>query len=187
LHGRAIMWLEAILLKDDLAALLAEFTPITIRLGDDGELFLSDPREISLVSDVGLRFVCTAKVHWSVLGIAVHITIHSVTALFRPELAERDGVRKLVFRVEIEHADFAGLPTMVDNHLTELVNRELSAKQVELAWNYTATLSHVFDLPDALRPLERLELTVEGAKVKATPDALGLAIQIGARVLRGTK
>jgi hypothetical protein len=64
------------------------------------------------------------------------------------------------------------------------VNRELAAKHVELSWNYAATLNHVFSLPDALQPLLRLRLTVIDAQVRATKEALGLAIQIRANVKR---
>lgn len=178
------MWLEAILLKDDLSKLVAEFMPVTIRLGDDGELLVSDPSDVSLIGAVGLRVVCKATLRWSVLGITVPVTLHSLTVLLCPEIAQREGGNELVFKLEIEHTNLAGLPTIVDNRVTELVNRELAAKHVELSWNYRATLGHVFDLPDALHPLEQIHLTVEGAKVKSTPEALGLAIQIGARVSR---
>jgi hypothetical protein len=179
------MWVEAILLEQDLAALVKQFVPVTIRLGDDGEIQVTDPSDIALVADVGLRIVCKARLRWSVLGIPVPVHVDSLVVLLRPEVTMTPGGQQVVFKLEIEHADLSGIPTAIDVRITELVNRELASKQVELAWDYAKTLSHVFELPDALQPLERLELTVAGARVKATREAVGLAIEFHAHVRRG--
>lgn len=179
------MWLEAIVPKEDLTAVVAELTPLTIRLGDDGRLSLSKPTEVALVEGVGLRVVCTGQVHWSMLGVAVPVNLHSLAVLLRPEVDPRDGAPAVVFRVEIEHADVAGLPDVIDDRVTQLVNRELRAKHVELSWGYGATLSHVFDLPETLQPLERLALQAGSARVRVTPTAAALAIEMTARGDRG--
>jgi hypothetical protein len=68
--------------------------------------------------------------------------------------------------------------------VTDLVNRELAAKHVELSWNYAATLSHAFELPPSLQSHDQLALEVVDARVKATGDALGLAIRFVARARR---
>jgi hypothetical protein len=179
------MWLEAIVPKEDLSALVAEFTPLTILLGEDGRLSLSEATDVSLVEGVGLRVVCKAQVHWSVLGLSVPVTLHSLAVLLRPEIEPRDGAPALVFRVQIEHADLAGLPDVIDDRVTGLVNHELEARHVELSWGYGNTLSHVFDLPETLRPLEQLALVAGSARVKVTHDAMALAIEMTARVDRG--
>jgi hypothetical protein len=179
------MWLEAILLKEDLSAVLDELLPVTLRIGDDGTLLIEEPSEVSLVEGVGLRVVCKAKLHWSVLGISVPVSLRSLDVVLRPQIVERADGPALVFKVELEHADLRGVPTIIDNRVTELVNRELAAKHVELSWNYAATLNHVFKLPDALQPLLRLQLTVVDAQVRSTKEALGLAIQIRTTVKRG--
>jgi len=181
------MWLEAIVLEDDLAALLAELLPMTVRLGDKGELCISDPTGVALVDGVGVRAMCKAKVHWEVLGLSVPVTVNSVGVLVRPQIAERPGGAAVVFKLELEHTDVAGVPSLLGPTLTDLVNGELAAKHVELSWTYASTLSHTFDLPALLRPFERLELTADGARVKATGSALGLAVEMRARVIRGEK
>jgi hypothetical protein len=178
------MWLEAIVPKDDLTHLAAEILPLTVHLGNDGELFLHDPTEVALVADVGLRLVCAVRLRWSVLGISVPITVRSVSVLLRPEVVAAGDGDKIAFKLEIDHLDMAGLPAGIDAGIVHLVNRELEAKHLDLSWGYAATLSHVFDLPDMLRPSEKLELAVDGARVRATEDALGLAIQFKARVHR---
>ena len=179
------MWLEAIVPREDLAALLAELTPVTIRLGESGELCIHEPSDVTLVQDLGLRFECKARLEWEVLGLEVPVTASSVGVLVRPLITHREGRPALVFALELEHTHVAGVPSLFDARVTGLVNRELEGKHVELAWAYGETLSHVFDLPVALAPRERLSVTVDGAKVKATGDALGLAIQMRATVLRG--
>jgi hypothetical protein len=179
------MRVEAILSKEDLSLLVGQFAPVTIRLGEDGELHIHDPSDITLVPNVGLRVVCKAHLRWGVLGIGVPMKVNSLVVVIRPAIATRDGVEALVFKLEIEHIDLALLPTGVDNRVTGLVNRELDAKHVELSWDYAATLNHTFALPDTLRPLEHLELTVRGAQVKTTDELMGLAIAFDADVRRG--
>jgi hypothetical protein len=165
--------------------LVGQFAPVTIRLGEDGELQVHDPSEITIVPDVGLRVVCKAKLRWTVLGFAVPVTLDSLAVLLLPAIVKRGDVDVLVFRLEIEEADIAGLPTGIDSRITDIVNHELEAKHVELSWDYAATLNHQFDLPDLLKPVERLKLTVGGARVKASGESLALAIEFYVDVLRG--
>lgn len=181
------MWIEAVLLKEELATLVGQFAPVTIRLGEDGELQVHDPGEITLVQDVGLRVVCKATLRWTVLGFAVPVTLKSLTVLLRPTIAKRADVDVLVFKLDIENADIAGLPSGLDSRITDSVNHELEAKHVELSWDYAATLNHQFDLPDSLKPVERLRLTVGGARVKPSGNSLALAIEFYADVLRGAR
>jgi len=187
------MWLEAILSREDLAEVVEQLVPLKIRLDstgktgdDDGEddryLVLHDPSEVTLVADVGLRLVCKASVRWPVLRIRVPVSVNALTVILRPHVEKQDGHDALVFRIEIAHADLAGLPDMVDAHITEKINEALAEKSI--AWDFTKTLSHSFPLPPALHGLAAFELTVVGGKVKVTEDALGLAISFRPRVAR---
>ena len=178
------MWVEAILLKEDLSALVAQFAPLTIRLGHDGHLHVTDPGDVVLLPDTGLRVVCKAKLEWPILGISFPVTLNSLVVILRPKIVPRATGETLVFFLEIEHADLAGVPTMVDNRATEMINSELAAKHVELSWDYINTLTQTFDLPASLQPLEQLALRVGGAKVKVTSEAMGLAILFVANVTR---
>ena len=178
------MWVEAVVPQQDLTALLGQLLPAAIRLGHDGELYLGEPTGVALVADVGLRVVCGATLRWKILGIHVPITIESIAVVVSPEIEERSDFRRLVFKIQIEHADVARLPRLLDDGVTDLVNRELAAKHVELSWNYAATLSHAFELPTSLQSHDQLALTVVDARVKATGDALGLAIRFGAAARR---
>jgi hypothetical protein len=180
------MWIEAIIPAEDLRRTLAELAPLKIRLGDEGgELALEAPSEMTLVPDKGVRIVCVAQLHWPVLGVSVPVTMKSLIVLLRPVIETHDGMDALVFKLEIEHADFAMLPAVIDTSITSLVNEELAKKHVELSWRYAETLSHVFRLPDLLEPAEALALTVTSAVVKITTEALGLAISLRSDVRRG--
>ncbi len=178
------MWVEAVVPQQDLAALLGQLLPAAIRLGEDGELRLGDPTSVALVAEVGLRVVCGATLRWELLGHPVPITLESIAVVVHPEIDERPDGRRLVFKIQLEHADVAALPRFLDDGVTGLINHELAAKHVELSWNYAATLSHAFELPASLLTHDQLALEVADARVKATGDALGLAIRFTASARR---
>ncbi len=179
------MWIEAILSKEDLEALVRQFTPLTIHVGDgDGTLVVSDPERVRLVADEGLRVVCKAKLTWPVLGIKVPISLHSLVVMLRPIVEKRSSGEALVFKVEIEHADLANVPSMIDDRITELINQDLSDKHVELAWSFSKALTHAFKLPRELEPLEAFELIVFWGKTKITDDAVVLAVSFHSAVTR---
>jgi hypothetical protein len=180
------MWIEAIISSEDLRRSLSEFAPLRIRLGNDGaELAIESPSEVSLVADLGARIVCAAQLHWPFLGIHVPMAIKSLVILLRPVIEAHENGDALVFKLEIEHADFALVPTAIDNRITALVNAELAKRHVELTWRYADTLDHVFHLPDSFAPVESLALVLTSAVVKVTNEAVGLAISVRCDVLRG--
>jgi hypothetical protein len=178
------VWLEAILSIEDLTAFVGQIAPLTISLADQGHLEITDPREISLVAGVGLRLACKARLRWPVLGIDVPISLNALTLLLRPEIAKSTTGDSLLFKLEVEHADFAGLPTMIDTRITDKVNQTLIAKHVELVWNFTESLSHAFRLPASLQPLHAVALNVAWGQVRVTHEALVLAISFQAKVTR---
>ncbi|WP_394823344.1 hypothetical protein [Pendulispora albinea] len=192
------MWLEAILSRDDLAAVVEQLVPVKIRFGtdsteseatngdDDDEryLVLHDPTEVTLIPDVGLRVVCKASVRWPVLRIRVPVSVKSLTAILSPEVQREDGHDALVFRLAIEHADLAGVPSVIDTRITDKINAALAEKRI--AWNFAKTLSHTFGLPAVLEDVSGFELAVLGGQVKITADALALAVAFRPRVLRAS-
>jgi hypothetical protein len=179
------MWLDAVLTKDDLQSVFEQFAPLTIRLGESGELTLDAPSDVTFDSKSGVRVVCSARLQWSILGLHVPVTIHSLIALITPVI-ERPGAddEALVFKLSLEHADIAALPALFDNRVTALVNEELVKKQVELSWQFRTLLDHVFVLPQALESAASLALRVRGSVVKTTSDALGFAVHLKIEVRR---
>jgi hypothetical protein len=190
------MWVEAILSKDNVISLVGDFLPVSIHLGenaDDGHyLELFQPRQVSLVEGQGLRMSCGARIRWPILGIDLPVTVESVTLLLCPYIpappakdaaaaAARD---ELVFRLTVEAIDFAWAPAAIDDRIAEKINHELAKKHALLSWPFGKTLSHVFELPSFLPPLEAVALKVAWGQVRVTSEAVVIAVSFHSRVLR---
>lgn len=182
------MWVEAVLSKDDLAALIAQIVPLTIRInadtGADQYIEIASVTDLSLVADQGLRMTTEARVHWPVLGITVPIKIDPLCVMIKPQITSTPGGDALSFTLQIEQAAFAGIPGFGDQPITDLINNELSKTNVELSWAFAAMLSHRFRVPAILEPLDSLTLNVAWGKVRVTNEAMVLAISFHAAVAR---
>jgi hypothetical protein len=172
------MWAELIFSRDDFARLLEQALPLTIRLGRLGEsttehsLSLSELSEVKLVPDVGLRVVCKARVHWPILGINVPVALNSLVLLFLPTIRKDPEGESLVFRLSIEHANFAGLPTVIDDRITAAVNSKLAEAEQELSWGFSKALAYRGPLPALLDPLESFGIGPAWGKVRVTDEAV---------------
>jgi hypothetical protein len=185
MHILRSMWIEAIVSAEELRQTLSRFAPVTIRLGDEGgELALDSPSQVTLLPDKGARVVCRARLVWPLLGVHVPIAMKSLVVLLCPLIEAQPEGGELVFKLEIEHADFALIPTFIDDRLTTRINTELAKKRIELSWRYAETLDHVFRMPDALDGVDALGLVVTGAVVKVTKEAVGLAVSLRSDVRR---
>jgi hypothetical protein len=182
------MWIEVILSRDDLVRLLVEAFPFTVHLNGataEHSLSLTDLGEVTLVSDVGLRVVCKARVRWPVLGIDVPVAVNSLTLLLLPTIGHTDaGEETLAFRASIEHADFAGLPSLVDSGITAAINAKLAAKAAALSWKFTKALTYVARLPAMLEPLQSFAIRPAWGKVRITDDAIVYAASFHSALVR---
>jgi hypothetical protein len=176
------MWLEGILTREDLQDIAERFSPLKILLGDSGSLLLVGPCEVSLNPDKGIAVKCDATLHWPVLGFDVPVSLHGLLVHVLPSVEERPDGATLVFRLQIDHAGVAMLPSFFDHGVAARVNRELEQKHVELAWNFVDTLSHVFKLPPTLASAAALSVKATAGRVKATETALGLAVDFSLSV-----
>jgi len=183
------MWVEAILSKDNVSSLVGQFLPMSIHLGenpDDGHyLELFEPRQVSLVEDLGLRMTCGATIRWPILGIDLPVTVESVTLLLCPSIPSSSGRDELDFRLTVEGIDFAWAPATVDDRIADKINLELAKKHALLSWRFGETLSHVFKMPPFLPPLTAVDLKVAWGQVRVTSEAVVIAVSFHPRVLRG--
>jgi|HubBroStandDraft_1064217.scaffolds.fasta_scaffold586421_1 hypothetical protein len=170
------MRLEATLTADDLKSLVGEMTPVTIHMGQKGTLTLSQPTGLELVPHRGMRVVCHAHGSWEVLGVAVPITLKALSVMMEPSVEMRPNGDVLAFKLHIESADIAMVPTVIGDRIVELVNAELAEKHVELAWNFRKTLSHTFSLPASLENLTSIGLTATSGSLRLTDSALVFAV-----------
>jgi hypothetical protein len=178
------MWLEAIVSLEDFQALAAELLPVRVQLGaadSDHYLFLSAASQVSLVEGRGLRVVCSAQIRWPVLGMDIPINVDSLTVVLEPSVPNESG--ELFVGVQLEHADVAWVPSVLDKKIVAAINEALNQKNAELAWRFETALSHEFALPEMLQPVRALGLKAGWGKVRVTAEAMVLAISFHAHAL----
>ena len=177
------MWIEARLLPTDLERIVGQLTPLTIPVGE-GHLRLFDPSSCTLVPDVGLRIVCAAQLDWPVLGMELPVKARSLAVVIRPMLVRRGENDVLVFKASIDAADLEGVLGLMDHPLANLANKELLRKEVELAWDFAKTLTHSFDLPASMVPLDSIGLWVREGRLHIGADALVLGVRLVSTIKR---
>jgi hypothetical protein len=94
--------------------------------------------------------------------------------LVRPDIVSKSSGDVLQFNLEIEEADFKGIPSLVDRGLVKAINASLATK--EMAWDFTKTLTHTVGLPKLLEPLESLSIRVAWGKRRVDAEALVLVV-----------
>ena len=181
------MWAEIIASKADLERLLHQAVPLTIEFGASDSphsLALSDLGETSLVAGRGLRIVCRARVVWPVLGIRVPLALNSVTLILLPTIGRRAEGDVLTFRLSIEHADFSGIPAVIDSRITEAINAKLAERDIELSWDFSRALTHLARLPGFLDPLEAFAVRPAWGEVRVTEEAVVYAVSFRTAFVR---
>jgi hypothetical protein len=181
------MWAEIIASKGDLDQLLHQAVPLTIEFGAPDaphSLALSDLSETRLVADRGLRVVCKARVVWPILGIRVPLALRSVTLLLLPTIGRGAEGDVLTFRLSLEHADFSGIPTVIDTRITEAINAKLAERDVELSWDFSKALARVARLPGFLDPLEAFAVRPAWGEVRITEEAIVYAVSFRTAFVR---
>lgn len=180
------MWIEAVLGKADLVRVAEQLAPLEIKLGDDdgGSLRLTEPRDIDLLPAVGLTINCSGKLLWPVLGVKLPVTFHALRVRVLPRIDKTPTGDTLAFKLEVEHADIAALPDLVDDHITDVINRELAKKGFSLHWDFTETLTTTFKLPPSFVVPRAIGMKVKGGVVRITDDALVLAVSFDSSVDR---
>lgn len=172
------MWIEAIIAKDDFAAVVRQMTPLRIHFDDNDKtnrwLYLGKPTSVELVAEKGIRISCPAEIMWSVVGVNVPIKLHTMQVLMRPEIVAKPTGHILVFNLELEEADFKGIPALIDHGIVKGVNAALAAQ--ELAWDFTKTLTNSVKMPKLLDPIETLEIKVNWGKRRVDDEAVVLVI-----------
>lgn len=181
-----LMWVEAIFSREDLQQLLTELLPTRVAFGEneDGWLELYDLGDVALVPNAGLRIACKAKLRWQIAGITLPISLQALTVLLRPTIAKQAAGDALALGVEIEHADLVNVPEFIDQKITDRVNRELAAKQID--WDFTTALSRVIAVPAGVDPIKAVDLKVAWGKIRIDENALVVALSFHAQLLRET-
>jgi hypothetical protein len=111
---------------------------------------------------------------WSVVGVNVPFRLHTLQVLLRPEIVAKPTGHVLAFNLELEEADFKGIPALVDHGIVKAVNAALAAQ--DLAWDFTKTLTNSVKMPKLLDPIETLEIKVNWGKRRVDDEAVVLVV-----------
>jgi hypothetical protein len=178
------MQLNATLTKIDVLNLFVQLAPLVIRLGDGGTLLVTSPAEVTMIPGEGVGVVCDATFHWPLLGVDLPVRMRSLSIRIRPAVHPDSSGQShiLTFTLQIEHARVSLLPAMFDERVTARLNEELRTRNVELAWNFGKSLSHVFQLPATVLSAAALALDVSIGAIDITESEIALAIDFVARV-----
>lgn len=174
------MWIEAIVTEEDLRHVLTTLLPLKIHLDTDPEtdrwLALSAPESVQLVEEKGVRLSCPAELHWSAVGIGLPVKINQLAVYLTPKVVEKKRGEVLSFGIQLEEADVAGLPSIIDGTIVKAVNGALALKALE--WDFRETLLRKFDMPSMLDPIATLDLESNWGKVRLSKEALVLALSL---------
>jgi hypothetical protein len=176
------MRLSLELTRADLASLLGSFLPLQVRLAGESERYLviDAARSFELVPGVGLRLETSGQVHWEALGIALPLSVRSMTALARLDVPA--GETRLRFAIAIERGDVVGVPALLDQTVVQKANDALA--RASLAWDFGKTLGRPLPLPPSLTPVSALVLRPTGGDVTVTAESVMLTIDIDGRMAR---
>jgi hypothetical protein len=178
------MWVEAIVSLEDFQSLAAELFPVRVHLGGDDSdhyLFLSAISDASLVEGRGLRLVCDAQIRWPVLGMDVPINVDRLTVMLEPSVPHEGG--ELYLGVQLEHADVAWVPALLDTKIVGAINEALHKRREDLSWNFARALSHELPLPEMLQPLRALGLKAAWGKTRVTSEGVVLVVSFQAHAI----
>jgi hypothetical protein len=175
----AIMWLEAILSRDDLLAILKRLAPVTIHLGEplseDESVHVEGVAGVSLLGGEGLRVTCRAWIEWPSLGVTGRVSVDPLTFMLRPSISRTLSGSALLLTPEVEHAELVRFPGS-NEEIAERINHRLAEKHLGLSWKFAQVLNDALVLSLLPSRFHSLNTRVSGGRVWVTEEALVLAV-----------
>ena len=173
--------ITAVLDQSTLHALLDELTPLRVGLDekDDDRFFvINQPDLIEFVAGTGVRIRTSARMQWTLAGLAIPIKVNSATFLLEPWLSPTPHVGRLNFRLQVEQIDLKNVPDLVDEQVTLRANEHLAKLGETLGWSFGETLKLQLPMPPMLEPVEAFTLEAGSASVEVLADALRLVVAL---------
>ncbi len=174
--------LRLTLSEDDLFAIVKQATPMRIHLsGPDGPerwVELEKPRGLTLVPDVGARVTASGKFHFSA-GVPIQDYINEIRVTLRPEIdTDETGSPSLALHLDLDEADLATIPGLLDRGVTKLVDRALEAKATRLMIPFGDLLATRGALSPRIQPLSEARLSVARGSMTVTDDKMIFAVDL---------
>jgi hypothetical protein len=183
------MWLEAIITREDLTQVMAQFLPVKIHLPEEGKeesdrwIMLHPATKVALVPDQGLQVTCPAEFRWPIVGLGPTVKIDELSVLMRPQVVEKNKGNVLEFSFELEEADFHSIPAFLDGTIIKAINAALA--NTRPGWNFTETLTRKVGLGKMFEPVEALSIAVQWGKHRINTEALTLVMSFDIGFVRG--
>ena len=172
-----------------LRRMLGEILPITVLLDDDGGserrwVTIDRAYRLDIIPGEGVRLATSGAMRWPISIVPVTVRLTHLQVLIRPIVVGSGAATRLLFRPQIEQADFERLPGFVDRGIVAIVNRALEARSDRLAWDVATSLGRQFELPATLVPLERARVDVVSATVTIDDQGIALGVTLDMSVAR---
>jgi len=175
--------------QEDLASFIRAATPIRVHLSgpDDPERWveLDEPRNFSLVPDVGMKLEAGGKFHFEAARVPLQDYIKRIRVTVRPEIDnDETGIPSLLFHLDLDEADLATFPKLIDEGVTKLVDRALRANQTKMVIPFGSLLAARGALSPRIQPLTAAKLNVERGSMTITEDRMVFAVDLSLELER---
>ena len=151
------MWVQATLARDDLAKVAGELCPLRINIGEGGSIVLSDPRDLDLVPEVGLRLTVTTQLHLDEMDISI-----------LPALVDRRIVDRVNKELDAKPLELAWSFTKTLSHVFKLPAALASVGALDLS----AAAGRVKITSEAIAFAVSFQVRVEPRRVGPSPALL---------------
>lgn len=166
------MWVQATVSVADLEAFVARSFPLSVDL-ESVHVAVGRPTSVVLVADLGLRLAAPAKLHVTLAGVEVPLTVELAEIVIVPAIRREEGRDRLDFVLRVDELDFKNLPAFVDREIMGRVRAALG--QPIVSWDFTRTLDFTFGLPRALESMSTLRLHAIKGDLRIGQEGLTLA------------
>ncbi len=179
---RSVVKIEAHIEHGTLARLLTELAPVRIHMTPPEEgsrwIELDEPSLVQAVPGRGLRIHASGRLRMDVWRVPLRLGIRRIRMLLEPVVVEREGKPRLAFAIELEEGDLVGVPRFVERPLVRRINALLQPRNTKLVWSFADTLTHRFDIPRRLEPVDALSLAATGGQVDVDDQAVHFSVEL---------
>jgi hypothetical protein len=172
--------LSAFFLPQDLARALVHLAPVRLHFTPEDEdtrwIELERPEEALVVAEEGLRITSSGRLRYTVHGLPFELDLRRIRIVVKPQVLEQDEQARLCFRLRVEELNIKYVPSALDAIITRAVDAAITPKTTQLVWKFGRTLSHRFQMPSRLEPIDSLGLQVRGGRFFVQNEGMRLVV-----------
>jgi hypothetical protein len=184
------MVLEVFVTAVEIRRLLDEFVPIRIHMTPTDEdrrwVQFDALDQVELVPERGVRVQSSGRVCYEIAGMKPKFAIRTVQVMLEPKIVHAPGPldTSVEFVIDIEESDLNLVPAMVDTAIMRKVNTALTPQNTGMLWAFSKSLSHAFNLPSRLEPLDQFRTTVLKSEVSVEEAGIRFRVALSTRLTR---